>query len=99
MSGKLRNRRTADFRQQYEQLPANIQKLGVAAFKRFCDDPSHPSLRLHELGDSKRGSHLPGSRSVSITRRYRAVYVVKDGVNVWYWVGTHAEYDRFSGFA
>jgi hypothetical protein len=29
--------------------------------------------------------------------QYRAIYVVEDGVNIWYWIGTHAEYDQFIG--
>jgi hypothetical protein len=29
--------------------------------------------------------------------QYRAIYAVADGKNVWYWVGTHAEYDIFTG--
>jgi hypothetical protein len=30
--------------------------------------------------------------------QYRAVYfVAPDGVNIWYWVGTHAEYDTLTG--
>ena len=29
--------------------------------------------------------------------RYRAVYIVDGDANVWYWVGTHADYDRFTG--
>jgi hypothetical protein len=29
--------------------------------------------------------------------QYRAIYVVVDGENVWYWIGTHAEYDKYLG--
>lgn len=91
MAGKPKNRRTPEFKAAYNELPERIQKLGVKAFRQFCKDPSHPSLRHGKLGDNKRGSHQPGSWSVSITMQYRAVYVVVDAVNVWYWVGTHAQ--------
>jgi hypothetical protein len=32
--------------------------------------------------------------------QYRAIYVLgDDGVNVWYWIGTHADFDVFAGLA
>jgi mRNA-degrading endonuclease RelE of RelBE toxin-antitoxin system len=91
------NVRTADFREQYDRLPDDIKKLAKAAFKRFCENPAHPSLRLHELKDLKRGHHRRNSFSVSITMHYRAIYAVDDTENVWYWIGTHADYDVFVG--
>jgi hypothetical protein len=38
-----------------------------------------------------------GSRSVAITRRYRAIYVVDGDTNVWYWCGSHEDYNNFVG--
>lgn len=64
---------------------------------RAVRHPHHPSFRLHELEDNKKGEHVPGSFSVSITRQYRAIFVHENGVNVWYWIGTHADYDVFTG--
>jgi hypothetical protein len=97
VSGTPRNVRTGEFKKLYGLLPKNIQELGEAAFKQFLKDPSHPSLRHHPLDDKKVGSHRPGSWSVSISRRYRVLYVVEGGCNVWYWAGSHAQYDRFTG--
>ena len=37
------------------------------------------------------------SFSVSINMSYRAIYTVVDGVNLWYWVGSHTDYDTFLG--
>jgi hypothetical protein len=96
-SFRARNRTSRNFRDQYAQLPRNVQDLVRAACLLFDRDPSHPSLRHHALRDSKRAKHVPGSFSVTPTMQYRALYVVQGGVNVWYWIGTHAEYDRFTG--
>lgn len=63
----------------------------------FDKDPFHPSLRHHELKDTKRGNHRPESFSVSITMKYRAIYVKQGGLNVWYWIGSHADYDTLVG--
>jgi hypothetical protein len=47
--------------------------------------------------DLKKGNHLPNSFSVAPTTQYRALYVVDGEINVWYWIGTHADYKKFTG--
>jgi hypothetical protein len=96
-SFRERNRTTRQFREQFAALPARIRQLTRDACVLFDQNPSHPSFRLHELADNKKAAHVPGSWSVSITMQYRAIYVVVDGINVWYWIGTHADYDTFTG--
>ena len=32
-----------------------------------------------------------------ITMQYRAIYVVDGNTNVWYWCGSHNDYDNFTG--
>ena len=95
------NFRTWHFKQLLDLLPDDIQNLAQTTFELFREDATHPSLRLHQLGDTKRGRHQAGSISVSISRRYRAIYVVrKDGddtVNLWYWIGSHSDYNSFTG--
>ena len=94
---RRRNVRTAEFRALYARLPESIRRLGVDRFRHFRANPGHPSLRLPELADDRRGRHRTGSRSVAITMQYRAIYVVEGDVNVWYWVGTHGDNDDFTG--
>ena len=97
MSEPPRNVRTAHFNEQLNRLPERIQRLAVSAFKRFCENPAHPALRLHSLRDNDKGQHRAGSMSVTITMQYRAVYVKDGETNVWYWVGTHKQYDTYTG--
>jgi hypothetical protein len=78
-------------------LPARIQQAAREAFRLFLADPHHPQLANHALHDSKKSRHRTGSRAVSITRAYRAIYVVEDDTNVWYWIGSHEDYNRFVG--
>jgi hypothetical protein len=96
-SFRERNRTTRGFRERFAQFPAQIQRAVRVACVLFNNDPRHPSLRYHELDDNRKGQHLPGSFSVSITMQYRAIHIVRDQINVWYWIGTHGEYDRFTG--
>lgn len=93
------NRTSKQFRKQYAKLPKRIKELVRVSCCTFNQDPNHPSLRRHPLLDNKQGSHAPDSFSVSITMQYRAIYFVDEptGQNVWYWIGTHADYDQFTG--
>jgi hypothetical protein len=59
-----------------------------AAYRLFRQDPSHPSLRFR-LVHSKRPIY-----SFRIGLGYRALGVRTDDVMVWFWIGTHADYDR-----
>ena len=91
------NRRTWAFLGMFAALPVEIRDAARAAFGMFLQHPQHPALRSHELKPTKKGHHLPNSISVSVTKQYRAIYVVNNGVNVWYWIGSHADYDTFVG--
>ncbi len=91
------NRRTKAFRFLYDELPVQVQEAAKKAFALFLRDPAHASLRLHELKNNSKGQHLNGSFSVSIGKQYRAIYVVEGNKNIWYWIGTHAKYNHFSG--
>jgi len=84
-----RNAHKADFRPtRYRSLPQDIRKLADQAYERLKQNPRHPSLRFKRVGRF-------WSERVGI--HYRAVAVeVADGF-VWFWVGTHAEYNKLLG--
>jgi hypothetical protein len=94
---RRRNCRTKSYRDRLNQLPEAIVKLAERAFEVFLRDPLAPALHNHELEDSGKGQHRSGSRSVYVNLRYRAIYVVDDNVNVWYWIGSHEDYNNFTG--
>ena len=71
--------------------------MAKAAFGQFKKDQDHPSLARHQLKDKKKGRHRRGSFAVSVTRRYRAIYVEDGNDNVWYWIGSHEDYNNFVG--
>jgi len=93
----VQNRRTSSFRSLFTALPPSIRSIARKAFRLFQADPMHPSLRNHALTTTGAGRHIVGSRSVSITMSYRAIYFIDGETNVWYWIGTHADYDSFVG--
>lgn len=97
MSTGQANVRTKSYRDMYDKLPARVKEDATEAFAVFLVDPHHPTLENHELYDSKKGRHKKASRAVSVNRRYRALYVVDGPTNVWYWIGSHEDYNNFTG--
>jgi len=91
------NRRSKDYREMFDRLPERIQKLALAAFKTFEQNPYHPAFSLHELVDHGRGNHKHKSYSVYLTSGYRAIFCVDGDTNVWYWIGSHSDYNNFTG--
>ena len=92
-----RNRRKCVYHQLLATLPQHVRATADQKFALFVVNPRHVSLRLHKLKDRSRGQHVPGSYSVSVTPRYRAIFFIDGQTNVWYWIGTHADYDCFTG--
>ena len=73
------------FWQAYENLPLHIQELADKNYAFLKDDPKHPSLHLKKVGDYW---------SVRVGIRYRALAVeIEEGL-LWFWIGSHADYDR-----
>ncbi len=69
----------------YQSLPEPVRALADRNFALLKDNPEHPSLRLKSVGRY---------RSVRVGRKYRALAVPVDDGLLWFWIGTHAEYDR-----
>ena len=100
-SDGLTNTKTPRFSEQFHRLPAEVQDLARSAFEQFLADPNHRSLRRHKLKPSSAATVPADTYSVSITMGCRALYVIDAEKNqiVWFWIGTHADYDRVVGRA
>jgi hypothetical protein len=69
----------------YERLPAAVRELAEHSFDLLKANPRHPSLHFKKIGKY---------RSARVGLHYRALGVeVSDGV-LWFWIGTHSEYDK-----
>jgi mRNA-degrading endonuclease RelE of RelBE toxin-antitoxin system len=76
------------FWKRYEALPEAVRELADKQFQLLKSNPRHPSLHFKGVGRF---------HSVRVGAHYRALAVdVEDGV-LWFWIGTHAEYDRIVG--
>ncbi|BAY76618.1 hypothetical protein NIES25_30710 [Nostoc linckia NIES-25] len=79
---------TAQFRQGFADLPEQVQQQTREAYRLFKQDPSHLSL-----GFKKVHPELP-IYSARISKSYRAVGQLDGDTVIWFWLGSHAEYDR-----
>jgi mRNA-degrading endonuclease HigB of HigAB toxin-antitoxin module len=83
------NSKTAErFWKCYSELPATIRKHAKEAYKQFQEDPYYPSLHFKQVHSTR------PIFSVRITKDYRAVGIIQGEDIIWFWIGTHSEYDK-----
>ncbi|MBC7583385.1 MAG: hypothetical protein H7316_06500 [Tardiphaga sp.] len=73
-----------EFWTAYRLLPENIRALTDKNFDLLKSDPRHPSLQLKKIGRYV---------SARVGLRYRALAVETEGGLMWFWIGSHADYD------
>jgi mRNA-degrading endonuclease RelE of RelBE toxin-antitoxin system len=83
----VKSRTTAQFRKMYADLPKQVQEQTRKAYQQFKQDPSYPSLRFKKIHPT-----LP-IYSARINKNYRAVGQLEKDTAIWFWIGSHAEYD------
>ena len=79
---------TQRFRNQLTALPEQVQRQAQEAYMRFQVDPWHASLRFKRIRGTK------DIYSARIGTGYRAICQRDEGDVTWFWIGTHADYDR-----
>ncbi|QDT04349.1 hypothetical protein K227x_27400 [Rubripirellula lacrimiformis] len=96
---RARNRTARSFRVLYKKLPKQSQELIRLTGPAFDANPLAKSFRHHELSANRRGKHKSDSFSVSISMDLRAIYAMSSDkeTRIWYWVGTHSQYNIFTG--
>ncbi len=84
----MRSRATPRFWAAYRELPPEIQDLARKAYRLFLENPAHPSLHFKKVHDRD------PVYSARVSLGYRAVGLLEDEDITWFWIGSHAEYDR-----
>lgn len=72
------------FWEAYGKLPVAVRELADQNYALLKQDPRHPSLRLKKVGRYW---------SVRVGLRYRALATEVDDGLLWFWIGSHADYD------
>ena len=84
----MTSRTTERFRKAFAFLPGHVQQRAREAYRQFRDDPAHPSLRFKQVHASR------PIFSARVGLSYRALAVRDDDSLIWFWIGTHADYDQ-----
>lgn len=78
---------TAGFWEQYSALHAEDRKRADKAFQLWLSNASHPSLRFKYISTQ-------GLWSARITDGLRALAVKDDDTYIWFFIGSHEDYER-----
>ena len=84
----MKSHLTQDFMACFGKLPDRIKRLARKNYRLWEMNPDHPSLRFRRVGRK-----YP-AYSVRVGIGWRALGVRQDDTIVWFWIGSHAEYDR-----
>ena len=84
----MRHFASPDFWAAYQKLPLPLRELADRNYALLKSNPKHPSLHLKKVGPYW---------SVRVGLRYRALAVEVDDGLLWFWIGSHADYDALTG--
>jgi hypothetical protein len=74
------------FWESYNKLPISVRELADKNFNILKNNPKHPSLHFKQIGKFW---------SVRIGRRYRALAIEESEGLIWFWIGSHTDYEEF----
>ncbi|HEX8179432.1 MAG TPA: hypothetical protein VF525_07805 [Pyrinomonadaceae bacterium] len=81
----MRHFAAPQFWRLYRQLPPTVRALADKNFQLLKADPKHPSLHFKQIDRLW---------SVRVGAHYRALGLAKPEGVVWFWIGSHADYDK-----
>ena len=79
---------TEQFRKLLYKLPKDIQKQAKEAYRQFEKDHNYPGIRFKRVHSNR------PIYAVRISRDYRALGVQKENEIIWFWIGSHSDYDK-----
>jgi hypothetical protein len=83
----MKSSTTQRFWKCYGELSEEVKNQAKEAYITFSKNPYHPSLHFKRVHSTK------PIFSVRITKDYRSLGVLDGNEVVWFWIGSHKEYD------
>lgn len=85
----MKSELTLEFLKRFRNLPERVKQTARKNYSLWKENPSHPSVEFKKLNAS-----IP-VYSVRAGIGWRAVGIMKDSDTiVWFWIGSHSEYDK-----
>ena len=78
---------TSKFRTCLEKLPDHIQVKARKSYRQWLENPYHPSLQYKQIHS------ISPIYVVRVSLGYRALGILEDDTMVWFWIGSHEEYN------
>jgi hypothetical protein len=82
---------TARFREALRELPESVRRQARDAFRLFSENPAHPGLRFRQVHPTR------PIYSARININYRALGIREGETIIWFWIGSHDDYERLLG--
>jgi hypothetical protein len=79
---------TQRFREALKELPKEIRQGAREAYRLWQQDSRYPGLHFKRIHATK------PIYSVRVALGWRAVGVLRGDDMVWYWIGSHADYEK-----
>jgi len=78
---------SSKFTKCLEKLPSHIQTKARSAYHIWLENPYHPSLQYKQIHS------ISPIYAVRVSLGYRALGILEDDTMVWFWIGSHEDYN------
>ena len=79
---------SSKFWKRFYELPTDVQVHARESYARWQEDPYHDSLQFKQVHPTR------PIYSVRIGRDYRALGTKDNNEILWFWIGSHSDYDK-----
>lgn len=84
----MKSHLSSQFIKNFKVLPERIKNLARKNYKLLKENPHHPSLEFKEL------KHNSRIYSIRIGIGWRAIRIIENETIIWFWIGSHSDYDK-----
>ncbi len=79
---------TEKFRKAFLKLPKNIQERARQSYQLWKLNNNHPGLHFKQINNQQ------PIYSVRVSLSYRALGIIEEKTIIWFWIGSHEEYNH-----
>lgn len=79
---------TPQFWKAFQKLQTDTQTKARDVYKLWKENPNHPSLHFKRIHSTNL------IYSVRIGLGYRAIGLLEDETMIWFWIGSHQDYNK-----
>ncbi len=79
---------TERFRKAFDKLPKELQERARSAYQQWKQNHNHPSLHFKQIYKQQ------PIYSVRVGLSYRALGIQEEDTIVWFWIGSHEDYNN-----